>query len=122
MRTKLSQFKFELNEKLIAKTPSKRRDDSRMMVVNRETGEIEHKMFKDLLDFYEEGDSLVFNNTKVFPKASSVCWRIRSIFGLRCFTMTICVQFVIRVPHISLENIPLKEKWYNDNEFQKKCQ
>ncbi len=67
MRTKLSQFKFELNEKLIARTPSKRRDDSRMMVVNRATGAIEHKMFTDLLDYYDEGDSLVFNNTKVFP-------------------------------------------------------
>lgn len=67
MRTKLSQFKFELNDKLIARTPSKRRDDSRMMVVNRATGEIEHKMFSDLLDYYDEGDSLVFNNTKVFP-------------------------------------------------------
>lgn len=67
MRTKLSQFKFELNEKLIAKIPSKRRDDSRLMVVHRDTGEIEHKQFTDLLDYYEEGDSLVFNNTKVFP-------------------------------------------------------
>ncbi|NJC28108.1 tRNA preQ1(34) S-adenosylmethionine ribosyltransferase-isomerase QueA [Neolewinella antarctica] len=67
MRTKLSQFKFELNEKLIAKTPTKRRDDSRLMIVNRETGSIEHKMFSDLLDYYDEGDTLVFNNTKVFP-------------------------------------------------------
>ncbi|MGB3802197.1 MAG: tRNA preQ1(34) S-adenosylmethionine ribosyltransferase-isomerase QueA [Lewinella sp.] len=67
MRTKLSQFKFELNDKLIARTPSKRRDDSRLMVVNRESGEIEHKQFTDLLDYYGEGDTLVFNNTKVFP-------------------------------------------------------
>ena len=67
MRTKLSQFKFELNEKLIARTPSKRRDDSRLMVVNRADGTIEHKQFADLLDYYSEGDSLIFNNTKVFP-------------------------------------------------------
>ena len=67
MRTKLSQFKFELNEKLIARTPSKRRDDSRLMVVNRAEETIEHKKFSDLLDYYSEGDTLIFNNTKVFP-------------------------------------------------------
>ncbi|MEL7161360.1 MAG: S-adenosylmethionine:tRNA ribosyltransferase-isomerase, partial [Bacteroidota bacterium] len=67
MRTKLSQFKFDINEKLIARTPSKRRDDSRLMVVDRATGNIEHKQFTDLLDYYDEGDSLVFNKTKVFP-------------------------------------------------------
>lgn len=63
----MSQFKFELNEKLIARTPSRRRDDGRLMVVNRADGTIEHKQFSDLLDYYSEGDSLVFNNTKVFP-------------------------------------------------------
>ncbi|MBC6995512.1 tRNA preQ1(34) S-adenosylmethionine ribosyltransferase-isomerase QueA [Neolewinella lacunae] len=67
MRTKLSQFKFELPDKLIAKTPSKRRDDGRLMVVHRSTGLIEHKMFTDLLDYFDEGDTLIFNNTKVFP-------------------------------------------------------
>ena len=67
MRTKLSQFKFDINEKLIARTPSRRRDDSRLMVVNRADGTIEHKQFTDLLSYYSEGDSLVFNNTKVFP-------------------------------------------------------
>ena len=63
----MSQFKFDLNEKLVARTPTKRRDDGRLMVVTRETGKIEHKMFSDLLDYYSEGDTLVFNNTKVFP-------------------------------------------------------
>lgn len=67
MRTKLSQFKFELNEKLISRIPTRRRDDSRMMVVNRETGEFEDRKFTDLLDYYDEGDSFIFNNTKVFP-------------------------------------------------------
>ncbi len=67
MRTKLSQFKFDINEKLIARTPSKRRDDSRLMVVNRADGTIEHKKFSDLLGYYSEGDTLIFNNTKVFP-------------------------------------------------------
>ncbi|MEM7571904.1 MAG: tRNA preQ1(34) S-adenosylmethionine ribosyltransferase-isomerase QueA [Bacteroidota bacterium] len=67
MRTKLSQFAFDLNPKLIAKEPSKRRDDSRLMVVDRATGSIEHRMFRDLLDDYDEGDCFIFNNTKVFP-------------------------------------------------------
>ena len=67
MRTKLSQFAFDLNPKLIAKEPSKRRDDSRLMVVDRASGTIEHKTFRDLLDEYDEGDCFIFNNTKVFP-------------------------------------------------------
>jgi len=67
MRTKLSQFKFELPDKLIAKYPNKRRDESRMMVVNRADGSIEHKNFRDLLEYYDEGDTMIFNNTKVFP-------------------------------------------------------
>ena len=67
MRTKLSQFDFELPKELIAQYPSKERDESRLMVVNRETGKIEHKVFKDLLDYFDEGDTFIFNNTKVFP-------------------------------------------------------
>ena len=67
MRTKLSMFKFELPEELIAQYPSPRRDESRLMVVHKDTGKIEHKMFKDVLDYFDEGDALIFNNTKVFP-------------------------------------------------------
>ncbi|PHI21204.1 tRNA preQ1(34) S-adenosylmethionine ribosyltransferase-isomerase QueA [Lewinellaceae bacterium SD302] len=67
MRTKLSQFKFELPEKLIAKYPLRHRDDSRLMVVDRKTGTFEHKQFKDILDYYDDGDTFIFNNTKVFP-------------------------------------------------------
>ncbi len=67
MRTKLSQFTFELPKKLIAQYPSENRDQSRMMVVNRETGKIEHKIFKDILNYFDEGDVMIFNNTKVFP-------------------------------------------------------
>src|SRR6187551_4024329 len=67
MRTKLSQFSFELPEKLIAKYPSKERDESRMMVINRKTGLMENKLFKDILEYFDDGDSMVFNNTKVFP-------------------------------------------------------
>lgn len=67
MRTKLSNFKFDLPEELIAQYPVEERDESRLMVVDRNTGKIEHKVFKDLIDYFDEGDSLIFNNTKVFP-------------------------------------------------------
>lgn len=64
---KLSQFKFELPQKLVAQHPPQNRDESRLMVLNRQTGEIEHKMFKDVLDYFDEGDIMVLNDTKVFP-------------------------------------------------------
>ena len=64
---KLSQFKFELPESLIAQHPSDNRDESRLMVIHRDSGKIEHKMFKDVLDYFDEGDVMVLNNTKVFP-------------------------------------------------------
>jgi S-adenosylmethionine:tRNA ribosyltransferase-isomerase len=67
MRTKLSQFKFDLPKKLIAQYPSEHRDEARLMVVHKDTGKIEHKVFKDLIEYFDEGDSFVFNNTKVFP-------------------------------------------------------
>lgn len=67
MRTKLSQFDFEFDRNLIAKYPSEYRDESRLMVVHRDTGKIEHKIFKDILDYFDDGDCMIFNNTKVFP-------------------------------------------------------
>ncbi len=67
MRTKLSQFAFNLPKKLIAQYPAKERDGSRLMVVHKDTGEIEHKYFKDLIEYFDEDDCLIFNNTKVFP-------------------------------------------------------
>jgi len=67
MRTKLSQFDYELNEKLIASAPGKVRDESKLMVVHRETGEIEHRIFKDVLEYFDQDDTFIFNNTKVFP-------------------------------------------------------
>lgn len=67
MRTKLSQFDFELPKELIAEYPADIRDESRLMVVHRDTGKIEHKVFKDILDYFDEGDTFIFNNTKVFP-------------------------------------------------------
>ncbi len=67
MRTKLSQFNFDLPQKLIAQKPATHRDESRLMVVHKETGEIEHKIFKNVLDYFEEGDVMIYNNTKVYP-------------------------------------------------------
>ncbi len=64
---KLSRFIFELPEELTAKHPANNRDESRLMVINRKTGTIEHKMFKDMINYFDEGDVMLFNNTKVFP-------------------------------------------------------
>ena len=64
---KLSQFKFRLPDELIAQRPNPERDQSRLMVVNRRTGEIEHKIFKDIIDYFDDGDLFVYNDTMVFP-------------------------------------------------------
>ena len=64
---KLSQFKFDLPLNLIAQHPAKKREDSRLMVINRQTGKIEHKVFKDVLGFFHDKDVMIVNNTKVFP-------------------------------------------------------
>lgn len=64
---KLSQFKFNLPESLIASTPSAMRDESRLMVLHRDSGKIEHKIFKDVLDYFDDQDVMILNNTKVFP-------------------------------------------------------
>ena len=64
---KLSQFKFDLPESLIAHNPVENRDESRLMVLDKKTGAIEHKIFKDVLGYFEEKDVMILNNTKVFP-------------------------------------------------------
>ena len=64
---KLSHFNFELPKDLLAEYPAENRDESKLMVIHRETGKIEHKMFKDLINYFDEGDVMVLNNTKVFP-------------------------------------------------------
>jgi S-adenosylmethionine:tRNA ribosyltransferase-isomerase len=66
-KMKLSEFDFDLPEELIANYPSENRDESRLMVVHRSTGLIEHKLFKDVLDYFSEGDVMIMNNTRVFP-------------------------------------------------------
>lgn len=67
MRMRLSAFKFDLPTSHIALYPAENRDDSRLMVLHRDSGEIEHKTFSDITDYFEERDMLVMNNTKVFP-------------------------------------------------------
>ena len=64
---KLSQFKFNLPDESIAKYPAAHRDESRLMVVRRKSDELEHKTFKDILEYFDSGDFFIFNNTKVFP-------------------------------------------------------
>ena len=64
---KLSQFKFRLPEERIAKEPTFHRDDSKLMVLHKSTGEIEHRLFKEVLNYFDEGDAFLFNDTKVFP-------------------------------------------------------
>jgi len=64
---KLSQFNFNLPPELLAEFPSENRDESRLMVVHRKTGQIEHRMFKDIIEYFDDGDVMILNNTKVFP-------------------------------------------------------
>ena len=64
---KLSQYNYDFSADLLAKYPTEDRDESRLLVLHRNTGEIEHRVFKDILDYFEEKDVFVFNNTKVFP-------------------------------------------------------
>ena len=64
---KVEDFNYELPEELIAQTPLQKRDESRLMVLDKNTGEIEHKHFRDVLSYLHAGDTLVLNNTKVLP-------------------------------------------------------
>ncbi|MFM7538594.1 MAG: tRNA preQ1(34) S-adenosylmethionine ribosyltransferase-isomerase QueA [Planctomycetota bacterium] len=64
---KLSEFSFELPSELIAEYPTENRDECRLMVIHRKTGKIEHKLFKDVLSYFDDGDTMILNNTRVFP-------------------------------------------------------
>lgn len=64
---KLSHFNFDLPEELLAERPSDIRDESRLMVLNRKDQTIEHRLFKDVIEYFDEGDVMILNNTKVFP-------------------------------------------------------
>ena len=67
MKYKLSNFNYDLPEKRIVDKPCEQRDEAKMMVLDRNSGEIEHKQVKDLINYFEEDDVIVLNNTKVFP-------------------------------------------------------
>lgn len=64
---KLSQFKFDFPEELIATHPAKNRDEARLLVYNRKEDKVEHKVFKDVIDYFDDKDVFIFNDTKVFP-------------------------------------------------------
>lgn len=64
---KLSHFNFNLPVDLLAEYPAENRDESRLMVIHRKTGQIEHKLFKDIINYFSDGDVMIMNNTKVFP-------------------------------------------------------
>ena len=64
---KLSQYGYELTDEMLAKYPADNRDESRLLVLNRATGAIEHRIFKDIIEYFDEKDLFLFNDTKVFP-------------------------------------------------------
>jgi S-adenosylmethionine:tRNA ribosyltransferase-isomerase len=65
---KLSHFQFDLPKELLAEYPAENRDEARLMVIDRKKGTIEHKMFKDVIDYFDDGDVFILNNTKVFQR------------------------------------------------------
>lgn len=64
---KLSQYRYDLPTEMIAPYPADNRDESRLMVIDRKSGKIEHKIFKDVISYFKDGDVMIFNNTRVFP-------------------------------------------------------
>ena len=64
---KLSQFIYSLPEDSIAKYPAENRDESRLLVLHKDSGKIEHKIFKDVINYFDTDDIFIFNNTRVFP-------------------------------------------------------
>jgi S-adenosylmethionine:tRNA ribosyltransferase-isomerase len=81
---KLSQFKFNLPESLIAHSPSDIRDESRLMVLHRDSGKIEHKIFKDVLDYFDDKDVMILNNTKCSRRVCMVTKK-KQVLPLRYF-------------------------------------
>jgi len=81
---KLSAFKFDIPSSIIASHPMENRDESRLMVIHKDTGKFEHKTFKDLVSYFSEDDVMVLNDTKVFP-ASYTEIRKRRVLKLKFF-------------------------------------
>ena len=67
MRMKLSDFNYEFPKELVAEYPNKNRDEARLMVIDRKDYSIQHRQFKDMIEYFDENDVIVLNNTKVFP-------------------------------------------------------
>jgi len=84
---KLSQFNFDLPQEKIAKEPTRWRDECRLMVLNKKTGEIEHRQFKNIIDYFGKGDNFVLNDTKVIPA---------KLFGKKEKTEADIVVFLLR--------------------------
>ena len=70
---KLSQYGYEFSQDMIAKYPTTNRDDARLLVLDRKTGDIQHRLFKDIIEYFDEKDMFVFNDTKVFPARLQGC-------------------------------------------------
>ena len=70
---KLSQYGYEFSQDMIAKYPTVNRDDARLLVLDRKTGDIQHRLFKDIIEYFDEKDMFVFNDTKVFPARLQGC-------------------------------------------------
>ena len=83
---RLSDFKYQLPEKLIAQEPLKDRDKSRLLVMDRHTGELEHKLFKDIVDYFGENDVLVVNDTRVV-KARMVGYKEKTDAEIEVFLL-----------------------------------
>ena len=93
-RMKLSQFRYDVPDELVAQYPLDNRDDSRLMIIHRDTGKFEHRMFKDVVDIFDEGDVFVANNTKVFPAKmygnKEKTGAVIEVFLLRELTARVC--------------------------------
>ena len=74
---KLSQFKFKLPDEKIAVNPPKNRDEAKLMVLHKKTGEIEHRLFKDIIQYFDEGDTFIFNDTQF------ICLHLLTLFHLQ---------------------------------------
>jgi len=102
---KLSHFNFNLPAELLAEFPAENRDEARLMVVNRKTQTIEHKLFKDILDYFDEGDVMVLNNTKVFPARLYGNKEMpSSVYGM--YWLILPVKSVLVINYISVMMIP----------------
>ena len=96
MRMKLSDFNYELPKELVAEYPNKNRDEARLMVIDRKDYSIKHRQFKDMIEYFDENDVIILNNTKVFPAR---------LFGNKEKTGARIEVFLLRELNLSLIHI-----------------